>query len=64
MRSIWIEHNGKKIFYQDFSKHFYNSSAVRADLTGAACWAKTCPKIKRLPRNAAIVLRVAKTARP
>jgi hypothetical protein len=32
MRSTWIEHNGKKIFYQDFSKHFYNSSAVRAEL--------------------------------
>ena len=28
MRSTWIEHNGKKIFYQDFSKHFYNSAAV------------------------------------
>lgn len=32
MRSIWIEHNGKKIFYQDFSKHFYNSTAVRTEL--------------------------------
>jgi hypothetical protein len=32
MRSLWIEHNGKKIFYQDFSKHFYNSLAVRVEL--------------------------------
>ena len=32
MRSTWIEHKGKKIFYQDFSKHFYNSAAVRAEL--------------------------------
>jgi hypothetical protein len=32
MRSTWIEHNGKKIFYQDFSKHFYNSTAVRTEL--------------------------------
>ncbi len=32
MRSIWIEHKGKKIFYQDFSKLFYNSAAVQAEL--------------------------------
>ena len=32
MRSNWIEHKGKKIFYQDFSKNFYNSSAVKAEL--------------------------------
>jgi hypothetical protein len=32
MRSNWIEHKGKKIFYQDFSKHFYNSGAVQAEL--------------------------------
>jgi hypothetical protein len=32
MRSTWIEHKGKKIFYQDFSRHFYNSAAVRAEL--------------------------------
>ena len=33
MRSVWIEHKGRKIFYQDFSKNFYNASAVRAELT-------------------------------
>jgi SpoIIAA-like len=32
MHSNWIEHKGKKIFYQDFSKHFYNSEAVKAEL--------------------------------
>ena len=32
MRSDWIEHKGKTIFYQDFSKHFYNSAAVKAEL--------------------------------
>jgi hypothetical protein len=33
MRSNWIEHKGKKIFYQDFSKNFYNSAAVKTELT-------------------------------
>jgi len=32
MRSEWIEHNGKKIFYQNFSKNFYNSAAVKDEL--------------------------------
>jgi hypothetical protein len=32
MRSIWIEHEGRQIFYQDFSKNFYNAAAVRAEL--------------------------------
>lgn len=32
MRSHWIEYNGKKIFYQDFSKLFFNSAAVKAEL--------------------------------
>jgi hypothetical protein len=32
MRSEWIEHKGKKIFYQNFSKNFYNSAAVKAEL--------------------------------
>jgi hypothetical protein len=32
MRSMWIEHNGRKIFYQDFSKHFFNSGAVKTEL--------------------------------
>ena len=32
MRSIWIEHKGKKIFYQNFSKLFYNGEALKAEL--------------------------------
>jgi hypothetical protein len=32
MKSTWIEYEGKKIFYQDFSKLFYNSAAVKAEL--------------------------------
>jgi len=32
MHSIWIEHKGRKIFYQDFSKNFYNAAAVRTEL--------------------------------
>jgi len=33
MRSTWIEHRGKKILYQDFSKNFFNSAVVKAELT-------------------------------
>lgn len=32
MRSYWLEHKGKKILYQDFSKQFYNSAAVKTEL--------------------------------
>jgi SpoIIAA-like len=32
VRSNWIEHKGKKIFYQDFSRQFYNSVAVKTEL--------------------------------
>jgi hypothetical protein len=32
MKSKWIEHQGKKIFYQDFSALFYNSAAVKEEL--------------------------------
>ncbi len=32
MRSEWIEYKGKKIFYQDFSKNFYNAAVVKAEL--------------------------------
>ena len=32
MRSKWIEHKGKKIFYQDFSSFFYNYDAVKDEL--------------------------------
>src|SRR6185295_16424731 len=32
MRSTWIEHKSKKILYQDFSKNFFNSAAVKEEL--------------------------------
>lgn len=32
MKSKWIEHSGKKIFYQDFSNHFSNDKAVIEEL--------------------------------
>lgn len=44
MRSYWIEHNGKKIFYQDFSKFFFNSTAVRAELDEVQKIVKAQPK--------------------
>ncbi len=33
-KSRWIEHNGKKIFYQDFANLFYNSQALKNELAG------------------------------
>jgi len=32
MRSKWIEFEGKKIFYQDFSMHFYDYQTVKEEL--------------------------------
>ncbi|MBK8823840.1 MAG: hypothetical protein IPN58_14910 [Anaerolineales bacterium] len=32
MKSKWIEHNGKKILYQDFSNLFFNTNAVKEEL--------------------------------
>jgi len=32
MKSKWIEHNGKKILYQDFSNLFFNANAVKEEL--------------------------------
>jgi hypothetical protein len=50
MRSDWIEHKGKKIFYQDFSKNFYNSAAVKAEL------AEVQKVVQAQPLNSALVL--------
>ena len=50
MRSEWIEHKGKKIFYQDFSKNFFNSAAVKAEL------AEVQKVVKSQPLNSALVL--------
>ena len=33
MKSKWIEHNGKKILYQDFSNLFFNTQAVAEELS-------------------------------
>jgi len=32
MKSKWIEHNGKKILYQDFSNLFFNTKAIKEEL--------------------------------
>ena len=50
MRSEWIEYKGKKIFYQNFSKNFYNSEAVRAEL------AEVQEIVKAQPLHSALVL--------
>lgn len=50
MRSKWIELNGNKIFYQDFSKLFYNATAVKTELE----------EVKKLvmaePKNSVLIL--------
>jgi hypothetical protein len=50
MRSEWIEHKGKKIFYQDFSRNFYNSAAVKAEL------AEVQQVVMSQPMNSTLVL--------
>lgn len=32
MKSKWIEHKGKQVFYQDFSNYFFNEKAVIEEL--------------------------------
>ena len=32
MRSKWIDHEGKKIFYQDFSRFFFDYNAAKKEL--------------------------------
>ena len=32
MKSRWIEYNGKKIFYQDFSNNFFNEQVIKKEL--------------------------------
>ncbi|MBK9926902.1 MAG: hypothetical protein IPP66_16650 [Anaerolineales bacterium] len=50
MRSQWIEHNGKKIFYQDFSKLFFNAAAVKAEL------AEVQEIVKAQPKDSVLIL--------
>ena len=44
MCSEWIEYNGKKIFYQDFSRLFFNSKVVKAELEEVQKIVKAEPK--------------------
>ncbi|MFT3896043.1 MAG: hypothetical protein QM730_30880 [Anaerolineales bacterium] len=50
MKSTWIEYKGKKIFYQDFSKNFYNTAAVLAELN------EVQKIVKAEPENSVLVL--------
>jgi hypothetical protein len=50
MKSTWIEFKGKKIFYQDFSKNFYNAAAVKAEL------AEVQEIVKAQPKDSVLVL--------
>jgi len=44
MRSKWIEHNGKKIFFQDFSNLSYDTEAVKQELTQVQAEVVSHPK--------------------
>ncbi len=35
MKSKWIEYNGKKILYQDYSNYFFNEDAVKTGTCGS-----------------------------
>ena len=50
MRSKWIEHKGKKIFYQDFSALFYNADAVKEELNAVQ------EVVLKEPMNSVLVL--------
>lgn len=50
MRSDWIEHKGKKIFYQNFSNNFYNAAVVKAEL------AEVQKVVTTQPLNSVLVL--------
>jgi hypothetical protein len=50
MRSKWIEHNGKKIFYQDFSNLFFNEQAVIEELNAVQ------ETVMSQPENSVLVL--------
>ncbi|MGA7193265.1 MAG: STAS/SEC14 domain-containing protein [Anaerolineales bacterium] len=50
MRSKWIEHQGKKIFYQDFSALFFNADAVKNELNAVQ------EVVLKEPENSVLVL--------
>lgn len=50
MKSKWVEFNGKKILYQDFSNYFFNEKAVIDELR------EVQSVVLGLPENSALVL--------
>lgn len=50
MRSKWIEHNGKKIFFQDFSGLSYDSETIQQELL----YVQT--EVVRHPKNSILIL--------
>jgi hypothetical protein len=50
MKSKWIEHNGKKILYQDYSNYFFNEDAVKKEL------AEVEAVVLNEPENSVLVL--------
>ena len=44
MRSKWIEHKGKKIFFQDFSNLYYDTEAIKRELEQVQAEVLTHPK--------------------
>jgi hypothetical protein len=50
MKSRWIEHNGRRIFYQDFSSLFYNAQAVKDELAAVQA------VVVKEPANSVLVL--------
>jgi SpoIIAA-like len=50
MRSRWIEHRGKKIFFQDFSGMMYDTEGVKRELTQVQV------EVISQPKNSMLVL--------
>jgi hypothetical protein len=50
MKSKWIEHNGKRIFYQDYSNFFFNEKGMKQELN--ECQAVVLAE----PENSVLVL--------
>ena len=50
MKSKWIEYNGKKILYQDYSNYFFNEDAVKKEL------AEVEALVLSQPENSVLVL--------
>ena len=50
MRSKWIEHRGKKIFFQDFSDLMYDADALKKELTQVQA------EVIKHPKNSLLIL--------